>query len=79
MIFAERLADCSYHENNNKFTNNGIAAFPEWVTDPEYVKTRQRYTFTTWRHYAADSPLAPSGLLGPVKLKFCKHIELKSE
>ena len=28
----------------------------------------RRVTFTTWRHYDADSPLQPSGLLGPVKV-----------
>ncbi len=27
-----------------------------------------KYTFTTFKPYSADSPLLPSGLLGPVKL-----------
>lgn len=67
-------ADCAYRENASKFTNNGILAFPEWLTDPEIVKKRQRYTFTTWRHYFADSPLVPSGLLGPVKLVIYKRV-----
>jgi hypothetical protein len=25
-----------------------------------------KYTFTTWKSYKADSPLLPSGLIGPV-------------
>lgn len=42
----------------------------EW---PEWFKTGKprpsgRYTFTTARHYRRDSPLVPSGLLGPVTL-----------
>jgi hypothetical protein len=43
----------------------------EW---PEWFRTggsrpSGRYTFTTARHYTKDSPLAPSGLLGPVTLQ----------
>jgi hypothetical protein len=42
----------------------------EW---PEWFKTGRRrpsgrYTFTSAKHYKKDSPLAPSGLLGPVAL-----------
>ena len=29
----------------------------------------ERITFTTWRHWRKDSPLLPSGLLGPVTLR----------
>ena len=28
----------------------------------------QRYTYTTFKHYQADSPLLPSGLLGPIRI-----------
>jgi hypothetical protein len=43
----------------------------EW---PAWFKARQprpsgRFTFTTCKHYAKDTPLVPSGLLGPVTLK----------
>ncbi len=43
----------------------------EW---PEWFKTGAprasgRYTFTTARHYKKDTPLVPSGLLGPVTLR----------
>ena len=27
-----------------------------------------RLTFATWRHFTKDSPLLPSGLLGPVRI-----------
>jgi hypothetical protein len=75
LIGDEQLpADCVYRENANKFINNGILKFPDWLTDPVRVKNRQRYTFTTWRHYSADSPLAPSGLMGPVRLHVFKQL-----
>jgi len=41
---------------------------PDWVTGKEARPATGRYTFATWKHYTADSPLLPSGLLGPVRL-----------
>jgi hypothetical protein len=43
----------------------------EW---PEWFKKRQprpsgRFTFTTCKYYTKDTPLVPSGLLGPLTLK----------
>jgi len=35
-----------------------------------------RYTFTTARHYGKESPLMPSGLLGPVRILLCKEREM---
>ena len=44
-------------------------------SNPEKAKSRQHYTFSTWRHYFADSPLVPSGLLGQVKLDIYKILD----
>ena len=33
-----------------------------------------RLTFSTWKHYDKDSPLLPSGLLGPVRVL---HVPLR--
>ncbi|MDR0594169.1 MAG: hypothetical protein LBG60_13145 [Bifidobacteriaceae bacterium] len=41
--------------------------WPEWL-DGSTPRTSGRQTFATYRHFAADSPLRPSGLLGPVSL-----------
>ena len=41
--------------------------WPEWFLQGK-PRPSKRYTFTTWKHYNADSPLQPSGLLGPVRL-----------
>jgi hypothetical protein len=30
--------------------------------------TTTKYTFSTWKAYKADTPLLPSGLLGPVAI-----------
>ena len=44
-----------------------LVEWPEWFKNGEKSPTG-RYTFTTARHYQKDSPLMPSGLLGPVKI-----------
>lgn len=44
-----------------------LLAWPEWFKQGGR-SSAGRYTFTTARHYKKDSPLQPSGLLGPVKL-----------
>ena len=43
-------------------------AWPAWMREGK-PRTSGRVTFTTWRHYRADTPLLPSGLLGPVQLE----------
>ncbi len=44
-----------------------LTEWPDWFKKGEKSLTG-RYTFTTARHYQKDSPLMPSGLLGPVKI-----------
>ncbi|MBN8850568.1 MAG: glycosyl hydrolase [Sphingobacteriales bacterium 50-39] len=41
--------------------------WPEWLLAGK-PRMSGRYTFTTYKHYSADSPLLPSGLLGPVRV-----------
>jgi len=48
-----------------------LVEWPDWIKNGEESPTG-RYTFTTARHYQKDSPLMPSGLLGPVKIMLGK-------
>lgn len=48
-----------------------LVEWPDWFKDGRPSPTG-RYTFTTARHYGKDSPLQPSGLLGPVRILSCK-------
>lgn len=45
-----------------------LREFPTWWRDP--LARRERVAFSTWSFFTADSPLLPSGLLGPVVLRF---------
>jgi hypothetical protein len=44
-----------------------LLAWPNWFKTGK-PRTSGRYTFTTARHYKKDTPLVPSGLLGPVTI-----------
>lgn len=46
----------------------GITELPEWYRQGLPKPPGERVTFTTWKHYSAESPLLESGLLGPVRL-----------
>jgi hypothetical protein len=61
--------DYAYLVNGNKFTDGALQQLPPWLYDPSKKNERKRYSFSTWKHYSADSTLLPSGLLGPVTLE----------
>jgi hypothetical protein len=54
--------DCEYGAGGN------IVRWPEWLLKGEPRPTSGRYAFSTWKHFSKDSPLLPSGLMGPVRL-----------
>jgi hypothetical protein len=54
----------------NKFTDGKLEQLPAWLYDRSRIGEKQRVSFTTWKHYSADSPLVPAGLLGPVRLEW---------
>jgi hypothetical protein len=54
---------------DEKLPNDGPqdGKWPEWLLDGK-PRPSKRYTFTTSIQYKADSPLQPSGLIGPVRI-----------
>ena len=54
---------------DEQLPDDGIVGeqWPQWLINGE-KRPSSRYAFTTYKHYSADSPLMPSGLLGPVKI-----------
>jgi hypothetical protein len=47
----------------------GILRWPEWLVKGTPRPTSGRYSFATWRHFTKDTPLLPSGLIGPVRIR----------
>jgi (4-O-methyl)-D-glucuronate---lignin esterase len=58
---------------------NGIVlkGWPDWMLKGTTRPVPGRVTFTTWKHWTKDSPLLPSGLLGPVVLRNLVKIPVK--
>lgn len=53
-----------------------LVRYPYWFIKGLPRPSKGRYTFSTWNYYRKDDPLLPSGLLGPVQIKFGKEEKL---
>jgi hypothetical protein len=53
----------------DKWTSGPIPAWPEWLLKKQPRPEPRRQTFATWKYYTKESPLLPSGLLGPVEVR----------
>jgi hypothetical protein len=45
-----------------------LVRWPDWLLKGEPRPSSGRLTFATWKHFTKDSPLLPSGLLGPARI-----------
>lgn len=61
------IGDEQLPEDGNWKDFETLLEWPAWFREGK-PRPSGRYTFTTCRHYKADAPLVPSGLLGPVTL-----------
>lgn len=60
--------DCTWlpgHLQGGRF----LKEFPDWFLRGQARPSAGRYCFTNWNYFTKDSPLVPSGLLGPVTLQ----------
>ena len=66
-LYAE---DCEWNGKIAKGKKEvSLAKIPEWVKEGKPSPTG-RHTFTTWKHWSKEDDLLPSGLIGPVRLRF---------
>lgn len=72
-VWANRLigdeqepADCEWLPGH--MGGSFLKRFPDWFVKNEPRPSKGRFCFTTWNYFTKDSPLVPSGLLGPVRL-----------
>lgn len=78
LIGDEAITDeVSYRDTGGKsvFTEGGLLKLPDWLYQPEQQGMRKRHSFSIWKHYNADSPLVPAGLIGPVRLEWLSRFQ----
>lgn len=73
-VWANRLigdeqepADCEWVPGE-RGNGGSLKEFPEWFLKKQPRPSKGRFCFTTWNYFTKDSPLVPSGLLGPVRI-----------
>ncbi len=60
-------------KGGSKFTDGRLLKYPAWLGTAQ-LAPEGRHSFAIWKHYDADSPLVPAGLLGPVTLEWLNHV-----
>lgn len=71
--WANRLVGDEQYPDDCEWNGITIKKWPDWFKpdSPTPLRDRpvkDRFTFTTWKHWHKDSPLPDSGLLGPVNV-----------
>jgi len=70
-----QIGDELLPEDSDRNPDGTLKAWPEWLEAGRRSPTG-RYTFTSWRLWKKNDPLAESGLLGPVRLRALKTVPL---
>ena len=71
------IGDERYLANHGGYKLEGYrptGKMPQWYVDNEPRPAGKRTTFTTAPFYKKDDPLMPSGLIGPIEIKFSKEV-----
>jgi hypothetical protein len=70
------IGDEQLREDSARNANGTLKEWPQWVQSGQ-PSPSGRYTFTSWRLWKKDSPLQPSGLIGPVTLRELPRVVVK--
>lgn len=76
-LWTNRLIGDEQYPDDMGWDGDHLKGWPEWFVKGEPRPEPRRKTFTTWRHVSKDTPLLPSGIIGPVVLRQVKVISLK--
>jgi hypothetical protein len=71
------IGDEQLPEDSERNRNGTLKIWPKWLLEDQPSPTG-RITFTTWRLWKKDSPLPPSGLIGPVTIEAAQRVALDS-
>ncbi len=68
-LWVNRLIGDEAYPDDCNWNGVSLAQWPQWLLDGKPRPSRQRQTFTTWKHWNAGDSLLPSGLIGPVYVR----------
>lgn len=68
-----QIGDEQLAEDSDRNPDGTLKRWPAWLEQGGRSPTG-RYTFTSWRLWRKNDPLAPSGLLGPVELRVLQSL-----
>jgi hypothetical protein len=75
-LWVNRLIGDEQFPDDCEWNGKPLKKWPDWMVKGQPRPVKERITFTTWKHYQKNSPLLPSSLLGPVKLRPGIQIEM---
>ncbi len=67
-LWPNRLIGDEQYPPDVEWNGEVIRAWPQWLQEGKPRPKSPRIAFTTWRVFTKDSPLYPSGLIGPASL-----------
>lgn len=70
------VGDDRFPEDCERREDGSAVRWPDWVLR-QSAPPRGRETFSMWKLWSKEDPLQPSGLIGPVRLYFTKHIHIE--
>jgi hypothetical protein len=70
-----QIGDEQLPEDSDRNPNGTLKSWPRWLEAGQHSPTG-RYTFTSWRLWKKDDPLAESGLLGPVTIQAAQSVTI---
>ncbi len=75
-LWINRLIGDEHFPDDCEWDGPRLKEFPKWFLEGRPRPVKERLTFATWKFYSKNSPLVPSGLIGPVVLRVAERIPL---
>jgi hypothetical protein len=75
-LWVNRLIGDEQQPADCEWTGKHLTRWPDWFTSGKPRPQPSRVTFATWKHWNANDPLLPSGLIGPVTLRAARLLAL---
>ncbi len=76
-LWVNRLIGDEQFPDDSEWQGKRLRQFPQWFLEGKPRPSKQRLTFTTWKHWTKDSPLLESGLLGPVTVRAVERVSVQ--